>query len=172
VRQERVGLEGGIHPAADVFDEFGQFEWDVAATRFLEVDDDDPGSVPEEVGEVAVGLTEHRRQAGVVVPARCGGVEPGHAVGRGPGDLGVEGAARELGIPAANVLDALALAPGPARQPRGHVGRDAVVQLGQGGGKGGDLGRLDDASPQYRSGQPAHDQGRRRGTRVEVERRG
>jgi hypothetical protein len=152
-----------------VFDQFGEFERDVAAARFFEVDDADPCSIPEEVGQVAVGLTEHRRQARVMIPARCGGVEPGHAVGCGSGDLGVEGAARELGIAAADVLDALTLAPGPARQRGGHLGRDAMVQLGQGGGEGGDLGRLDDASPQHRPGQATHDEGRGRRTRVKVE---
>jgi hypothetical protein len=169
VSQERVGLEVGVHPAPDVFDQFGEFERDIAAAGFFEVDNADPCSIPEEVGQVAVRLTEHRRQARVTIPARCAGVEPGHAVGCGFGDLGVEGAARELGIAAANVLDALVLAPGPARQPRRHLGRDAVVQLGEGGGEGGDLRRLDDASPQYRPGQTAHDEGRGRRTRVKVE---
>jgi hypothetical protein len=97
------------------------------------------------------------------------GVEPAHAVGSGSGDLGVEGAGRELGIPAADVRDALTLLPGAVRQRRGHLGRDAVVQLGERGGEGGDLGRLDDAAPHYRSRQPAHDEGRGRRTRVEIE---
>ena len=43
------------------------------------------------------------------------------------------------------------------------------MQLGERGGEGGDLGRLDDAAPQHRSGQAAHDEGRGRGAGVEFE---
>jgi hypothetical protein len=62
-----------------VFDQIGQLELAVGTTGVFEVDDPDPPPVPQVVGKIRVGVTEHGGAGGA--EAKAGEEGPGRANG-------------------------------------------------------------------------------------------
>ena len=149
--EQVIGIDAGVRPDRQVLDGVSDLVGEVADTGVLEVDDPDPGAVPDQVGGVAIRASEHR----MLRLGELGGQRPDPDRARRPAPPGRRdrGSARSSREPSRSAQARISAIPtaGPHRRSGRSaelVRRDRLVQTGHRLDRGIQTGRCDrDVSP-------------------------